>query len=118
MDWVAGLLLNHRCRMYPPRGRSCMPKLALIGCGLVMLGILSDAGGRTALAQSIPEAPKAISQDRPSFEVASVRPAPKDPGMLRDDPLLPKALSNGRFDAEARLRVLINWAFKPQVPFE
>jgi hypothetical protein len=54
-----------------------MAKLALIGGCLVMLGILSDAGGRTALAQSNPEAPKALSQDRPSFEVASVSPGPQ-----------------------------------------
>jgi uncharacterized protein (TIGR03435 family) len=63
-------------------------------------------------------APNPLSQDRPSFDVASVRPAPKDPSLLRDDPRLPRALSSGRFDAEARLRVLINWAFRPEVPFE
>lgn len=85
--------------------------LASIGCGLVMLGILSDAGGRTALAQSNQGAAKALAEDRPSFEVASVRPAPKDPSLLRDDPLLPRARSTGRFDAEARLRVVIAWAF-------
>jgi uncharacterized protein (TIGR03435 family) len=94
-----------------------LARLALTCCGVVMLGILSDAGGRTALAQSNPEAPKAVSQDQPSFEVASVRPGPgRDPFFVQMRP--PRALASGRFDATATLRSLIQWAFRPEFPIE
>jgi uncharacterized protein (TIGR03435 family) len=94
-----------------------LAKLALMGCGVVMVGILSDAGGRTALAQSNPEAPKVVSQDQPSFEVASVRRAPgRDPFFVQMRP--PRALASGRFDATATLRSLIQWAFRPEFPIE
>ena len=55
-------------------------------------------------------APRALTQDRPSFEVASVRPiGPIDPGGWgRRGPL---ARSSGQFDAANTLRSLIIWAF-------
>ena len=89
-----------------------MAKLTLIGCGLVMVGILSDAGGRAALAQSNPEAPKVLSQERPSFAVASVKPAPELRNALNyPAPRTPRGLASGQFDATATLRLLIGWAF-------
>jgi uncharacterized protein (TIGR03435 family) len=65
-------------------------------------------------------APRALAQDRPSFEVASVRPAPeqRDLPSFTPAPRPPRALSSGRFDATATLRVLINWAYKPEFPIE
>jgi uncharacterized protein (TIGR03435 family) len=92
-----------------------LAKLALTCCGLMMLGALLD--GPPALAQGSAQAPKAIAQDRPSFEVASVRPAPgRDPFLVQTRP--PRALASGRFDATATLRSLIQWAFRPEVPIE
>ena len=55
-------------------------------------------------------APRALTQDRPSFEVASVRPiGPIDPGGWGRRP--PFARSSGQFDAADKLRSLIIWAF-------
>lgn len=96
-----------------------MPKLTVIGCGVVMLGILSDAGGPTAVAQSSSDAPQALSEERPSFEVASVKAAPELRNALNyPAPRTPRALSTGQFDATATLRVLIAWAYHPESAVE
>jgi uncharacterized protein (TIGR03435 family) len=64
-------------------------------------------------------APTALAQDRPSFEVASVKPAPELRSHLAyPAPRPPRAISSGRFDATATLRVLIAWAFHPEFPME
>lgn len=65
-------------------------------------------------------APLTLSPERPSFEVASVRPAPEHRGRPSFDasPRPPIGRSSGRFDAIASLRDLIYWAFVPQVPIE
>ena len=55
-------------------------------------------------------APRALTQDRPSFEVASVRPGLPS-GLLSPRPA--HARSSGQFDAADTLRHLIGWAFKP-----
>ena len=62
----------------------------------------------------------ALAQDRPSFEVASVRPVPEQRGRPSFDPSPrpPFARSNGQFGAGATLRHLITWAFGLQVPVE
>ena len=55
-------------------------------------------------------APRALTQDRPSFEVASVRPiGPIDPGGWGRRG--PSARSSGQFDAANTLRSVIIWAF-------
>jgi uncharacterized protein (TIGR03435 family) len=61
-----------------------------------------------------------LSQERPSFEVASVRPAPEHRGRpsFAASPRPPFARSSGRFDATATLRDLITWAFGLQFPME
>ena len=53
--------------------------------------------------------PPALSQDHPSFDVASVRHAPEHRG--RPSPRLPIARSSGQLDATATLRDLITFAF-------
>ena len=68
-----------------------------------------------AIALSL-AAPRVLSQDRPSFEVASVRPAPEHRG--RPSPHPPFARSSGQFDATATLRALITYAFRPPFPIE
>jgi len=75
--------------------------------------------GFVALALSL-GAPRALSQDRPSFEVASVRPAPEHRGRpsYNASPRPPFARSSGQFDATATLRDLIGYAFRPQFPIE
>jgi uncharacterized protein (TIGR03435 family) len=89
-----------------------MVKPALIGCGVVMLWIMPRAGGLTAIAQSHPEVPTSLAHDRPSFEVASVRPAPEFRNALNyPAPHTPRARASGQFDATATLRFLIGWAF-------
>ena len=49
-----------------------------------------------------------------------MRPAPeqRDLPSFTPAPRPPRALSSGRFDATATLRVLINWAYKPEFPIE
>jgi hypothetical protein len=78
-----------------------LAKLALTCCGLVMLGILPDDAGRTALAQSSAEPPKAVAQDRPTFEVASVRPAPPHTGPFPMNQMLQSLLAE-RFKLRVR----------------
>ena len=75
--------------------------------------------GLVALGLSL-GAPKALSQDRPSFEVASVRSAPEDKGRpaFSASPRPPFARSSGQFDATATLRDLITWAYRPKFPIE
>lgn len=69
--------------------------------------------GFIALALSL-AAPLALSQERPSFEVASVRRAPAElqqgPSFARS-PRPPFARASGQFDATATLLDLIMWAF-------
>ena len=60
-------------------------------------------------------APRALTQDRPSFEVASVRPGLPS-GFLSPRP--PFARSSGQFDAAHILRHLIAWAFQPGTAIE
>jgi uncharacterized protein (TIGR03435 family) len=58
-------------------------------------------------------APLALTQDRPSFEVVSVRSGlPSSPFSTRPA----RARSNGQFDAADTLRRLIAWAFQPDTP--
>jgi uncharacterized protein (TIGR03435 family) len=58
---------------------------------------------------------KPLGQERPSFEVASVKPAPEFRGLPPSVLVPPRDRPGGRFDATARLRDLIGWAFKPQI---
>ena len=60
-------------------------------------------------------APRALSQERPSFEVASVR-AGQFSGPFSSSTRPARARSNGQFDAEDTLRRLIAWAFQPDTP--
>ena len=65
--------------------------------------------GLVVLSLSL-SAPPALTQDRPSFEVASVRPiGPIDPGGWGRRG--PSARSSGQFDAANTLRSVIIWAF-------
>ena len=60
-------------------------------------------------------APLALTRDRPSFEVVSVRSGlPSSPFSTRPA----RARSNGQFDAAHTLRHLIAWAFQPGTAIE
>jgi uncharacterized protein (TIGR03435 family) len=63
-----------------------------------------------------------IAQEtKPTFEVASVRPAPAQTGpfLPSSAPVPPRERSaSGLFDATATLRRLISWAYRPQFPIE
>jgi uncharacterized protein (TIGR03435 family) len=55
---------------------------------------------------------------KPTFEVASVRHVPEQRDSIFLPRTSPRALASGRFDATTTLRILIGWAFRPEVPIE